>query len=255
MEALIFGSSQRPLFGLRHAPSCAVRRQTAILICPPWGPEYMRAYRGLRLLATRLAAAGYDTLRFDYSGTGDSEGMALDSRVEHWLDDIASAAQELRDLSAAPRLAVLGLRLGGLLAQAASARGLAFDAQMLWDCPTDGASFVAQMHTLEAALEQIKSSRRGRDAQLPAPADDELCGHAWPATLARGVAVLPAVASHPRQLWLSSSDLPDSPTPPGASCWQAPDASHWLQPYWYSAPWQPVPSFHAYAEFLHTWLP
>ena len=44
------------------------------MLCYPWGSEYIYAHRSLRLLAQRRAAAGIHTLRFDYFGTGDSDG-------------------------------------------------------------------------------------------------------------------------------------------------------------------------------------
>lgn len=253
MEAFYFGSSQRPLLGLRHAPSGAAR-QTAVLICASWGPEYMRAYRGLRMLATRLAAAGYETLRFDYSGTGDSEGMALDARLEHWLDDIATAAAELRDLSGCSRVALLGLRAGGLLAEAAQARGLPVAAQILWDCPADGASYVQLMRRLDLALDAQKAARRSRDAQLVAHADNELCGHAWPAPLAAAMQALPAPAPRPAQLWLRSADHAMA-APAGAESLVFAESSRWDSEYWTGSPWLPAAATQALIEKLRTWLP
>lgn len=253
MEAFYFGSSQRPLFGLRHAPSGAAR-QTAVLVCPPWGPEYMRSYRGLRMVATRLAAAGYETLRFDYSGTGDSEGMALDARLEHWLDDIATAAAELRDLSGCGRIALLGLRSGALLAAAAQARGLPVSAQILWDCPADGARFVTLMHTLDVALDAQKAERRTRDAQLPPHADNELCGHAWPPPLAAAMQALPAVPAQPPQLWLHSADHTGEP-PAGAERLGLTEHSRWHSEFWTGSPWLPAAALPAITEKLRAWLP
>lgn len=253
MEAFYFGSSQRPLLGLRHAPSGAAR-QTAVLICASWGPEYMRAYRGLRMLATRLAAAGYETLRFDYSGTGDSEGMALDARLEHWLEDIATAAAELRDLSGCSRVALLGLRAGGLLAEAAQARGLSVSAQIHWDCPADGARYVQLMQHLDQALDAQKSARRSRDAQLVAHADNELCGHAWPAPLAAAMKALPAAQPRPAQLWLASADH-DVAAPAGAEILALAESARWDSEYWTGSPWLPAASIQALTEKLRTWLP
>lgn len=253
MEAFYFGSSQRPLFGVRHAPSGAAR-QTAVLICPSWGPEYMRAYRGLRMLATRLAGAGYETMRFDYSGTGDSEGMALDARLEHWLDDIATATAELRDLSGCQRVALLGLRSGALLAEAAQVRGLPVTAQILWDCPADGAAFVQLMRRLDVALDAQKAARRTRDAQLPPHAANELCGHAWPEPLAGAMQALPAPALRPAQLWLRSADHEVAPAA-GSEQLALSESSRWQSEFWTGSPWLPAASIQALIEKLRAWLP
>lgn len=252
MEPFYFGRSQRPLFGQRHAPTGAAR-QTAVLICPSWGPEYMRCYRGLRTLATRLAATGFETLRFDYSGTGDSEGMALDSRLEHWLEDLATAAAELRALSGCQRLAVLGLRFGALLSEAAIRQGLKADAQILWDCPASGRDYVELMRALDQARDRIKAQRRSRDAQLIQRADNELCGHAWPPALAEAVSALPAPLARPGQLWVHSSDH-TATGPEGAELLGLAEASHWQDEHWIGSPWLAVKASQLLTEKLGTWL-
>lgn len=253
MDAFYFGRSQRPLFGLRHAPR-GQARQTAILLCPSWGHEYMRAYRGLRNLGRALAEAGYETLRFDYSGTGDSEGMALDARPEHWLDDIATAAAELRDLSGCPRLALLGLRFGGLLINAARARGLAADAEIYWDCPTDGPEYLQLMQQLDRDLDRQKGEFRARGTELLPHADNELCGHAWPPAIADAMRQLPGVAARPRQLWLQSADQ-RVPAPPGAEPLHLSEPSRWQDQYWTGSPWLAVNGVQTLIPRLRTWLP
>ena len=75
--------SDRALFTWYHPPPAAVRRRAGIVICPPLGYEYMSSYRALRILAERLAALGFDTLRVDYDGTGNSEGCADDPSSAH----------------------------------------------------------------------------------------------------------------------------------------------------------------------------
>ena len=57
----------------------------------------MRAHRSLRHLASELTRSGYDVLRFDYRGTGDSIGELSELSVEDWVDDTRQALGELRD--------------------------------------------------------------------------------------------------------------------------------------------------------------
>jgi alpha/beta superfamily hydrolase len=73
MTPLLFGSADAPLYGVHHAPQAAPQR-TGIVLCYPFGQEYMRAHRACRQLAMLLAKKGYHVLRFDYSGTGNSSG-------------------------------------------------------------------------------------------------------------------------------------------------------------------------------------
>lgn len=163
MEAMFFG--RQPLFGIHH-PARGLARAKAVLICPSWGLEALRSQRGLRLLADKLAENGFDTLRFDYSGTGDSFGDS--PSLAQWQADIDTALRELRDLSGCEQVAVIGLRVGALLA---SDKG---DALLAIDAPVDGASFVQQLKAVAAGLDAHKN--RFRDQDLPAFADDELLG-------------------------------------------------------------------------------
>lgn len=254
MEPLHFGDTRKPLFGMRHRAETSARR-TAVLVCPSWGMEYMRSYRGLRLLAQRLAQNGYETLRFDYSGTGDSEGQSLDARLEHWLADIHTAAQELRDLSGSDQIAIVGLRLGALLVEAAKVRtGLKPALQISWDAPASGRDYVALMRELGAADDALKASRRNRDKQLPPHDGNELHAHAWPPELAGAVTALPGVAAGARQLWISSSDH-QTPAPDGAGTLAAEETSHWQNAAWTFTPWLPAQTIQRLVDQLKQVLP
>lgn len=116
-----------------------------MLLCNPFGEEANRAHRSYRVLATQLERAGYASLRFDYSGTGDSLGDSADASVAAWVADIASAADRLRAASGAQRIAVVGLRLGGTLAMLASAGALRLRHLLLWDPVVDGAAYLREL--------------------------------------------------------------------------------------------------------------
>ena len=113
MIPLHFGSASERLFGVYHAPTAGVVRSTGIVVCAPFGHEYIRAHRPLRQLAVELAGSGYHVLRFDYYGCGDSDGNGEDASLERWLHDIETAANELKDTAQLSRLCLVGLRLGG----------------------------------------------------------------------------------------------------------------------------------------------
>lgn len=148
MSAVFFGSPQRPLFGFQHAPAGAI--EGAVLICPPWGREYEYAHRALRVLADRLAEQGRYVLRFDYSGTGDSWGEARDADLERWENDVADAVEELKMVSGAPMIDLVGLRLGGYLAARHAAEFGDAQRVVLWDPVVDGATWVAEIQGDEA---------------------------------------------------------------------------------------------------------
>lgn len=254
MEPIQFGDGNKLLFGMHHRPTGAARR-SAVLLCPSWGMEYMRAYRGQRLLALRLAEAGFETLRFDYSGTGDSEGAALDARLDHWLADISTAAQELRDLSGCDQIAVFSLRFGALLAEAARLRkGLNASLHISWDAPASGADFAALMRKLGSENDAIKQARRNRDMRLAPHSDTELHAHAWPAELAAAVTALPGLTGDTRRLWISSSDV-QVPPPAGAETLATNEAAHWHDARWIGTPWVPAAPVSRIVEQLKKVLP
>lgn len=249
MEPLHFGPAHSPLFGMRHLAQGAQKR-TAILLCPSWGPEYVRSYRGVRQLANQLAVAGFETLRFDYSGTGDSEGQGLDARVEHWLRDIACAAQELSDLSGGLPIAVFGLRLGALLAQAAHRqKHLRAQQFICWDAPRDGSDFCALMRAQSSAADLEKAGLRYGNAKLPTFQAFELSGHAWPSAFAEAVAALPALEN--TVPWISFSSADHLPAVDRSVQNVAlPDSSYWTNHAWRSSPWVPTRNISSVVQYL-----
>jgi exosortase A-associated hydrolase 1 len=108
-EVVTFSCDQARLWGVlsRPAPSVATA-DTAVLIVVG-GPQYrVGSHRQFVLLARAFAAAGHPTLRFDYTGMGDSEGSlrtfdTTAADLHAALDTLAGACP------ASPRIVVWGL--------------------------------------------------------------------------------------------------------------------------------------------------
>jgi uncharacterized protein len=142
-----FGGSPN-LFGAFHVPQRLRARSAAVLLCNPFGEEAARSHRIYRVLATQLERAGYASLRFDFSSTGDSAGDAAEATVEQWLRDLTTAANELRQVSGSPRIALVGLRLGATLAALATSRDeLRPRHLLLWDPIVNGATYLRDLAT------------------------------------------------------------------------------------------------------------
>lgn len=125
-EPLYMAGPPCPLFGWFHAPAGDRPTPLAVLLCAPLGHEDLATHRSLRQLAMRLAAAGLPVLRYDHPGTGDSgEVDGEENDGDTWLPAAQAAvhvaADELRRRSGAPRLVLVGLRMGALLAAHAAA--------------------------------------------------------------------------------------------------------------------------------------
>lgn len=253
MEPLYFGGTARGLFGLRFEPR-TTPRNTGILICSSWGMEYMRSYRGLSLLARQLSERGFETLRFDYSCTGDSIGDASEGSVDQWIADIGLAARELSDLSGCTRLCILGLRLGALLALHAADRGLRVDDFALWDPPGSGESWLQDSHQLESGYYQAKNRYRSRNNQL-ATSREELFGLPLPSAQAAVLARLatPVVKSARPPCAMLSTDQTTGMVET-ATRLALPEPAHWRDPDWLTTPWTPTASIRAITEHFATWL-
>jgi pimeloyl-ACP methyl ester carboxylesterase len=150
VQPFYFGDSARPLFGVYHAPRSSSRR-TGVVVCAPFGQEYLRAHRSLRELGERLAEAGLPALRFDYHGCGDSAGEGEEARWEEWLADTVAAVAELRESTGLSRVALIGLRLGGTLAGLCAARLGGVEALVLWDPVVQGAAYLRELRETHEA--------------------------------------------------------------------------------------------------------
>ncbi len=147
--ALWLGSPDRPLFAWLDLPDDGLVAGAAIL-CPTMGLESAYSARALRDLAHRLAASGWAALRVDYAATGDSAGTWTDpDLVPEWLRGVRGAIDYARALGA-PRVAVVGLRLGATLAAAELARGGGVDDLVLWDPCATGKAFLREQRALSA---------------------------------------------------------------------------------------------------------
>ena len=181
-SAYFFGPTDSPLFGLHYAPSGSAATDTAVLLCPPVGWEYMRTHWAMRKVARLLSTAGLHVLRFDYFGTGDSAGDSSDVSVERWLSDIAAAAAELREASGAGRVSIVGVRLGASLAAQAAERLSGLDRAVLWDPVVSGAAHLAELEAMhEEMLRTRKRPYRTEDL------GDELVGFPYPTPLRTGL--------------------------------------------------------------------
>jgi alpha-beta hydrolase superfamily lysophospholipase len=120
-QPLYFGSPQRPLFGWLHRADATGAMNIGVVLCSPSGYEAICTHRSYRRFAENAAARGFPALRFDYDGTGDSAGDALEAdRVAHWLGSITMAIDTLKSQTGVERVCLFGVRVGASLAAVAA---------------------------------------------------------------------------------------------------------------------------------------
>ena len=183
MTPFMFGPAARRLYGALHPSEAPRVPGRGVVLCAPFGEEASRTHRFFFVLAERLARAGFDVLRFDWYGTGDSAGDDGEGELDGWCADLRAACGELRARCRPGRLTVLGARLGATVAARAAhgasdapaangphgmrdaAAGLA-DRLLLWDPVIDGAAWLASLRARRVtALETAFSlpNRNWRD--------------------------------------------------------------------------------------------
>jgi pimeloyl-ACP methyl ester carboxylesterase len=148
---LYFESQGAWLFGWMHQGESSSRCQRGVIICAPLGYEQIHAHRSLRHLADALAEAGFSVMRFDYHGTGDSEGVDENAdRHATWLANLRSAIGWMRGELGCAEISVVGIRLGATLAAQVAADEPVSDL-VLWAPVVKGRSYVREMKFLSKA--------------------------------------------------------------------------------------------------------
>jgi len=181
-----FGPAGRELFGLFQAPCVSDALAQSVLICNPFGQEYVRCHRLIKVIADRLVRAGFHVLRFDFFATGDSAGNDGDGDLMQWGHDIQSAHEEVSTLSGNASTSWIGLRLGGSIAAMASQRvDVPPRRLVLWDPIVDGASYIKELQASHVAgLEVLAHWSRTKFEQTAAASmQHEMLGFALPKEL------------------------------------------------------------------------
>lgn len=151
IEANFLASGDSQLFSIFY-PARGTIRNHPVLICGSVGHEYARSHRNLQQMAQLLSEHGFDVLRFDYSGTGNSSGDCGSWLPQHWCSDINNAASWLRNRVESARLSVIGLRIGATLLS--NTISLGADRAIFWDPAVTGASFLATLTSFQRRAER-----------------------------------------------------------------------------------------------------
>lgn len=158
-----------------HRPATRLVHSTGVVLCYPLGHEYYRAHRSYVKLADQVAQLGFPVMRFDYPGSGDSEGDIGHARLDDWLSDVADVVEELKKSEAVSSIALGGLRFGASLALLAAQRIESVSALILWDPVIDGKHYVEELRRLHGRmlkdLERFARARRSEEC-----AEDEFIG-------------------------------------------------------------------------------
>jgi amino acid adenylation domain-containing protein len=149
-EPIHFGPPADQLFGMLHRAQSEVAIGK-VLLCYPLPPKYMLCYGAFQRLAVSLSEAGFDVLRFDYFGVGDSAGEPQQATAARWTADVEAALEYLGSRSRAARTALVGMRIGAVLAGRVSATRNDIDELVLWEPVIDGKTYAAELAAFAAS--------------------------------------------------------------------------------------------------------
>jgi len=173
VEPFLFGKGR--LYGCLHHAQKAPVKNITVVQCYPAGHEYIRSHRALYQLAVRLARAGFNVLRFDYSGCGDSGGDYEEGSMLQWTNDVSSAVQEARERTGASGICLVGMRLGATLAVRAACERDDVVSMVLWEPICDGRKYLDELARLEVGFRsnlRLKKKNVRKDGMF-----DEVIGY------------------------------------------------------------------------------
>lgn len=161
MRPVTFGGC----YGSLHLPAGG-GATTGMVLCNPFGHDALCVHRGWRDFAEALTVAGgIPVLRFDYPGTGDSEGNEADpQRFRAWIDSIKAATQYLRAATGVTRLILCGLRLGATLAVVAAEELRDVDALVLMAPVIAGKRYIRELGMQHQSWLKTPNGRAGAQA-------------------------------------------------------------------------------------------
>jgi len=171
MIPLMFGPATRRKYGVFQAALGHGSKGRGLVICDGLFDEALCAHRALGFATGKLAGARWNSLRFDYFGTGDSAGETADFSLARARVDIADAIDELKACAGLEQLYLLGLRLGGSLALEVAVERDDIRGLVLWDPILSGERVLDRYRVPPAdesdgpgdALEGFRLPRRARD--------------------------------------------------------------------------------------------
>lgn len=163
IEPFFFDNAR--LFGCYHAAE-EWPAPRLLVICPPLFDEYRRCYRALSELANACAKENVHVVRFDYYGTGESQGDLQDATVEDWLRGINLAIEEGLAISGAEDVVLMGVRFGATLAAQIDSAEIV--RKIFWDPVQSGEAYLRWLGKVNESIaidhrEMVKSANLRQD--------------------------------------------------------------------------------------------
>lgn len=152
-EPVRFSSGRADLFGMFHGSARSPR--SAVLLCTADGEERAWSHRTYVHLARLLAERGHCVLRFEYMGHGDSSGTYEEATVETRVADTLAAVELLRRRTHMASPALVGERLGAVIALEAASRDPQLDPLVLWEPVFDVDAYLSNLVRINLTSQMV----------------------------------------------------------------------------------------------------
>lgn len=158
-EWLTFENEQLQIFGVLHRPICC-ENPPIVVVFHGFASSKHGSNRCYVKLAEYLAEAGIATLRFDFRGSGDSEGNLTDMTFEDLISDGITVLNNLDSIDGidANRVAIFGASLGGAVAILAAEQIRKIKAMALWAPVASGQLWLRDFLTHHPEYSRINPS-------------------------------------------------------------------------------------------------
>lgn len=148
-------SEGEQIVGMLHLPEAEAPVPGVVLLHGFTGSK-VEAHRSFVKLSRALAEGGMAVLRFDFRGSGDSEGEFSKMTVDQECADAHSALEYLRMRKEVnqDQIGLLGMSLGGLVAAVVSGGHPEIKSRVLW-CPVGDPSAAAERKMDTSVMQQM----------------------------------------------------------------------------------------------------
>jgi dipeptidyl aminopeptidase/acylaminoacyl peptidase len=139
-KPVVFENQGERLLGILHEPDSGNKRPCpGIVMCHGFAGQKIEPHRIFVKMARALSSCGFYVLRFDFRGSGDSDGDFSGATISGEISDALQAVEYLSGSEGVAResIGLLGLSLGGTIAACVSWRDLRIKAAALWSPVAD----------------------------------------------------------------------------------------------------------------------
>lgn len=221
----------RTLAGRRCFVACwrpVVSVRAAVILVQAFGDEAGVTRRVQRMIAEALSEQGVVAYLADPSGTGDSEGMLVDSTVSGWLDELQALETVVRGEHVGVPLHFAAGRFGACLVHAyLTQRRSSSIGWVGWAPVLDGPGQLAPFARI-AALRGRQASGDRRSFEWPNALPVEVAGLEFAPSLVAGIRGVPRIGAvcGRRTMLVDIRDLPeDEPPVPSPALSRVADAN------------------------------